>query len=383
MAVLAIDGGGIRGVIPALVLAEIERRAEKPAAELFDLVAGTSTGGILALGLVKPGRGGRPALSAEDLVGIYEQEGRTIFDRPLWHRVVALENLLEERFPADGLEDDVLERYFGRTLLSQAVTEVLVTAYELETRRPWFFARHKARDPRRAGWDFPMKDVARATSAAPTYVEPYELKREEPAHGLIDGGMFASNPAMCAWVEARKLHPDVHDVLVVSLGTGRHTRPIHYRDAKTWGLANWARPALACVFDGVSDTVDHQMAVLCGSAEHGRRYYRFQTELDSAVDDMDNATRTNVLALRRKAGEIISTRSADIDDLCAQLLARTSRQSAGGARSPRSAAPPAGVRPSDLLPTEDEFDPFSQRESDAVPRLEGDDSVHALPAQRS
>jgi hypothetical protein len=73
-----------------------------------------------------------------------------------------------------------------------------------------------------------------------------------------------------------------HEILVVSLGIGQHTRPIHYRDAKNWGLALWAKPILNVVFDGVSDTVDHQMKILCRDSEDGDpRYYRFQTELDS------------------------------------------------------------------------------------------------------
>lgn len=73
--VLSIDGGGIRGIIPAMVLAEIEDRTGRPVAETFDLIAGTSTGGILALGLTLPGDNGRPRYAAEELIGLYEEEG--------------------------------------------------------------------------------------------------------------------------------------------------------------------------------------------------------------------------------------------------------------------------------------------------------------------
>ena len=79
--VLSIDGGGIRGIIPAMVLMEIERRTQRPIATLFDLVAGTSTGGILALGLAKPNGQGRPEHSAESLLGLYENDGAKIFSR--------------------------------------------------------------------------------------------------------------------------------------------------------------------------------------------------------------------------------------------------------------------------------------------------------------
>ncbi len=322
VSVLTLDGGGIRGVIPALILAEIEKRTNAPAAKLFDLVAGTSTGGILALALTRPGEvEGQPHYRAADLVDLYEREGGRIFARPLWHRVIALENLLEEKFPAKGLEE-VLAEYFDDAPLRDAVTEVVVTSYELESREPWFFARHKARqDP---AFDFPMRYVARATSAAPTYFEPAELEATDPAGGLIDGGVFANNPALCGYVEARKLNRDATDFLVVSLGTGQHTRPIHYEDARTWGLALWAQPILNVVFDGVSDTVDHQMQVLCGEGEDGKpRYYRFQTALDRGSDDMDDASRTNLAALRSKAEEIIAERSRELDTLCEQLTERS------------------------------------------------------------
>ena len=320
--VLSIDGGGIRGIVPATILSEIEQRTDARIAALFDLIAGTSTGGILALGLVKPSSEDdrQPHYRAADLVALYEQEGKHIFDRSLWHRLIAVDNLLDEKYDAEGLER-VLEKYFNDAMLSQAVTETLVTSYELESREPWFFARHKARkDP--AENDFEMRFVARATSAAPTYFEPEKLTGTEQPGGLVDGGVFANNPAMCAYVEMKDIDPEDDDVLVVSLGTGQYTRPIHYAEAKDWGLALWAKPILSVVFDGVSDTVDHQMKILCRESDAGDpRYYRFQTELDIGSDDMDNVTATNLAALKQKAQQIIDEHTDEIDQLCQELTA--------------------------------------------------------------
>jgi uncharacterized protein len=318
--VLAIDGGGIRGIIPATILSAIEERTQTRTAHLFDLIAGTSTGGILALGLTRPDGHGEPKFSAADLAGLYRKEGKRIFNRSLWHRIVAVDNLTDEKYEATGLEA-VLHDYFGDSRLKDAVTEVLVTSYELETREPWFFARHKAlADP---AFDFAMRFVARATSAAPTFFEPEKLTVTTPPGGLVDGGVFANNPAMCAYVETKQLHPDHDEILVVSLGTGQHTRPIHYADARDWGLALWAKPILNVVFDGVSDTVDHQMKILCRDSDHGDpRYYRFQTELDVGSDDMDNATATNLLALEHKAQEMLDENAGRLDKLCEELTAK-------------------------------------------------------------
>ena len=245
------------------------------------------------------------------------KEGKRIFARSPWHRFVALDNLLDEKYDAAGLEA-VLKEYFGDTMLSKAVTEMLVTSYELETRQPWFFARHKAREE--PNYDFPMRFVARATSAAPTYFEPEELKATKPHGGLVDGGVFANNPAMCAYVEMKKLRRSPRTCWssrsARASTRGRSTTPRR----KDWGLAMWAKPILDVVFDGVSDTVDHQMTVLCReSAEGDPRYYRFQTELNIGSDDMDNATATNIAALRQKAHEMIEEQSDSLDTLCAQL----------------------------------------------------------------
>ena len=105
--ILSIDGGGIRGIIPAMVLAEIERRTEKPISALFDLIAGTSTGGLLALGLTKPDANGHAEWTAEKLIELYETDGGKIFHRSRWHKVLALGNLAEEKYPAKGIEEVV------------------------------------------------------------------------------------------------------------------------------------------------------------------------------------------------------------------------------------------------------------------------------------
>jgi len=318
--VLSIDGGGIRGIIPAIVLAEIERRTGKRIAEMFDLVAGTSTGGILALGLTKPGQDGKPEYSAKKLIELYETEGGKIFSIPVWHRVHSGWGLAEEKYPSEGIEE-VAKEYFGDVRLAQAYKEVLVAAYEIEKRGPWFFKRRKALDLDE-GFNPFMREVARATSAAPTYFEPLQLKVGSLGNrAFIDGGVHSNNPAMCAYVEAIKIHPEEKDFLVVSLGTGEPTRNMPYEEVKGWGLALWAQPILNVVFDGVADTVDYQLRELLVSESDNRRYYRFQTVLDIGKDDMDDASRTNIAALKTKAQEIISKNDAVLDALCAQLVA--------------------------------------------------------------
>jgi uncharacterized protein len=311
--VLCIDGGGIRGLIPALVLAEIERRTGRRTADMVDLVAGTSTGGVLACGLTRPGTDGRTRFSAEELAGIYVEEGPRIFRRGLLKRIVSVEGWVDERYDDDGL-NTALERYLGDATLSDALTDVFVTAYDIHDRFAFFFRSARARqDPTS---DFPMVQVARATSAAPSYFEPARATDVAGAHTypLVDGGVYAVNPSMCAYADVVRSGRAGDLELMLSLGTGEHTRAFTYEQARGWGQLEWARPVLDIVFDGVADTIEFEAGTLMGD-----RYVRLQTPLGTASDDLDDASEPNLAALRAQAESLIAESGAELDRVCAIL----------------------------------------------------------------
>jgi patatin-like phospholipase/acyl hydrolase len=300
--VLAIDGGGIRGLIPALVLAEVERRAGRPVHELFDLIAGTSTGGIIACAVCAP-----DPMPAEEVASIYEEEGPAIFDRSVWQRIRSAEGLLDEKYDAGAL-DRVLERFLGDKRLADTRPDLIVPAYDMSEPGPYFFKTRSARERRLE--DFPLTVVARATAAAPTYFEPLPVGRR----ALVDGGVFAGNPAMSAFADVLRFHPSA-EVVLLSLGTGQRTRSRRFADVDDWGLVEWARPILDAAFDGASDTVDYQLRHVLGP----ERYWRLQVELTRASDDLDDASPENLRELRGHAEELIAARSEDLDAVVAAL----------------------------------------------------------------
>jgi uncharacterized protein len=313
MRVLCIDGGGIRGLIPALVLAEIERRTGRRIAELVDLVAGTSTGGILACALTRPGPSGAPLYAAEELAGIYVEEGPKIFRRGLLKRIFSVEGWVDERYEDDGL-NAALERYLGDATLSGAICDVLITAYDISDRFAFFFRSARARsDPT---YDFRLTQVARATSAAPAYFEPVEVTDVVGArtYPLIDGGVYAVNPSMCAYADLARAGRAGELELMLSLGTGELTRAYRFEQVRWWGQLEWARPVLDMVFDGVADTIDLEAAALMGD-----RYIRLQTGLDIAADDFDDASEENLAALRAEAEQLIAASDEEIERACAIL----------------------------------------------------------------
>src|SRR2546423_1737350 len=238
--VLSIDGGGIRGIIPATVLADLEVRAGRPVAELFDLIAGTSTGGVIAAALTMPGKDDAPAYRASDVVELYVREGPNIFHRSIFDRIRSLNGAIDERYPADGLEG-VLQGALGDTRLRDTLTDVIVTAYETYLREPFFFRSRRAReDP---AYDYPLHVAARATASAPTYFEAARVVNESSGdeYSLVDGGLFAANPAMVGLAEGLRDGAQ-RPVLLLSLGTGQHTHRYPFKEIKDWGALEWARP---------------------------------------------------------------------------------------------------------------------------------------------
>lgn len=302
--VLAIDGGGILGLIPAMILADIEARAGRPAAELFDLVAGTSTGGIIACAVTS-------GIPASHVVDLYRERGGQIFSRSLKHRLATGCGLWGPQYGAEGIET-ALAGVFGDRRLSDCGPALLVPAYDIEARSPVLFKSAKARDH---GWrDFYLRDVCRATSAAPTYFPPAHIRSlAGDAATLVDGGLYANNPSACALAQAAKAGP-LDDLVMVSLGTGRIERPYLYEVARRWGLAAWVRPLLDCMFDGQADTSAHQCQALLGD-----RAVRIQPALPGELA-MDDAGHKAIDTLSAIARGVIADQEALLDKICEMTL---------------------------------------------------------------
>jgi len=317
--ILSIDGGGIRGIIPAAIIAEIERITGQPASSLFDLIAGTSTGGIIALGLARPNADGMPRYSAQDLVELYDSEGSKIFSRSLKHKALSIGSLANAKYTSVGLDETLLE-FFEDTMLSEALTGLVIPSYEIEKRLPIYFTSNFA--IHRDGFNHRMNDVARSTSSAPTYFKPYRLKTESRVGRLsvIDGGVFANNPTLAAFAEATGTYKArIDDTVIVSLGTGKGAQPIPLSRALKWGLVGWSTRILDVVMDSVSESVHHQTRYLLRGTQSQQQYCRLQPILEKAERRLDNATRENIKNLRRVAKEFIQENQPKIAEICELL----------------------------------------------------------------
>jgi len=229
--------------------------------------------------------------------------------------------LRDEKDRADAFEE-MLKDYFGDLRLSDLLKPCLITAYDITRKSTVFFTQHDAKKMEKH--DFLLRDVARATSAAPTYFEAAKIKSlSDVSFPLIDGGVFANNPAMCAFTEvSRKFRKRLgtNKIVLLSLGTGFFKKPYNYKKVKDWGAVQWIKPLIDIMMSGVSETVDYQLNQLFVAAGKPGRYLRVNSELLFANTEMDNASGENLLALEQEGTRITAEYNDRLDHFLRLLL---------------------------------------------------------------
>lgn len=259
--ILSLDGGGIRGLATVIMLQRLEQAAPGWL-ERTDLIAGTSTGGIIALALGK-------GVPLEELRSLYETKARRIFDDSWLDDLRDLGNLTGAQYGNKALKAE-LSRIFGTKTLADLRKRVLVSAFRLDNEHP---------DPARRGWapkffhnfpgedsdgDMPVVKVALYTSAAPTYFPSVD--------GYIDGGVCANNPSMAALAQTQDRRafrdpPPLNRIALFSVGTAAPKMRIA-RKNMDWGVAQWAKPLVHLMLDGTMGIADYQCRQFLGDRYH-------------------------------------------------------------------------------------------------------------------
>lgn len=332
--VLSIDGGGIRGILPGIVLSYLEQKIieitdepDKRISDYFDLVAGTSTGGILACCLLKPNGSERPQYSANDAVDLYIKFGNKIFDLSFFQKIFNPRSFFEYKYSEKALEH-LLSKYLGEVKLSNLVKNCMITAYDIENRQTRFFTQKDAL--KNDLNNYFVKDICRATSAAPTYFKPAKIQSLFGNKlALIDGGVFANNPALCAYIEAMKtdfsniddkpIFPDFNNIVMISLGTGSVKEPYHYDDIENDGALGWAKPIIDILMSGNSETMSYMLKKIYQNCP--ANYHRLEPPLINANEKMDDASETNIENLVNDAKTFVTDNQEQLDKIAELLIA--------------------------------------------------------------
>lgn len=320
--VLAIDGGGVRGLVPALILAEIERRSGRPIFQQFDLIVGTSTGSILALGLTRPSNADarRPLFAAKDIVQLYRDQGTQIFPRS-FAVLRNLRRIFRPKYSPQAAEA-VYDKYFEDVRLHEALTNVAVPAYDIEgNRRIWF----RSYDSDHG--ELLMRDLVRGATAAPTFFPPARFAVESSLSSsgqvaLVDGALFANNPALDALQMAQKIRSSQDDksLLLLSIGTGQSARKHTFEDAWGWGVLGWMDPLLEIAFSdpAIDDQAKQELA--------WNKYFRLQVDLGPQPVELDDSSPQATQKLDTSTALFMKDQEARIREVVAELSLPRSSQ---------------------------------------------------------
>lgn len=335
--ILSLDGGGIRGVIPATVMNYVEQQIiclsgnpHARIADYFDFVAGTSTGGILSALYLTPNPSkaeNEPSskFTAADALAFYAQEGFEIFNKSKRYGWFGIRQLFDAaKFDPAKIESLLFEK-FGHLTMRDLLLPCIITTYNMANRSSVFFNSRETNPDR----EFLLRDVVRSTSAAPTYFPPAFIKNlKKPSQNTminIDGGVFANNPAICAYAECRQtqfkqLHlpksdpyPAIKDMFIVSVGTGTGEAPIDKKEkSHRWSILRWAQSIPEIMMDGGADTVNFQMERIFETVKdsnHKVNYKRIDVPMQYRRDydgDMTNASPENIENLKRAGHRAIA-----------------------------------------------------------------------------
>lgn len=324
--ILSLDGGGLRGVVPLTILAEVEKRLspKRELWECFDLVAGTSTGGLLSCALTMRDKNSgtkKAKYTIEDILKVYTERGKEIFPKPNWfgnlfHKAA---DIFRPTFGEAGIAK-VFHDVVGDSRISDCLTNILVSTYDLNNNIPLFF---KSLDIlNNNGLDALLYDICRATSAGPTYLPTYRFEypknpnKEHPHRNCIDGGVYVNNPSMAALSDfvknykfydpsiAKKLDIDYDKIFVLSIGTGTYSNSISDSESAKKGELYWAKAISDIMMRGVNKTTDYEMNEIM---EDGN-YVRLTINIDNAkhADMSDSSEETTNYLIQEAHNQVLN-----------------------------------------------------------------------------
>ncbi len=311
--ILSLDGGGTRGIISARILQEVEKQTQEQygqsICQYFDMIAGTSTGSLIAAGL-------SVGYSPEDMIAVYRDQGMEIFP---YHSLFSLERwkimlkygLSAPKFFHDGLikvlhgltrfqhsnGDFIKLAEAGRTCADQEIPNpiLLILAYDAMYRNTTFFTNYHPNAKKKWFDGQPLWKVCLASASAPTFFPACELNHTSKSEQYeeawsfphVDGGVTANNPALCAISQAIELGHRLEDIQLLSIGTGQNKKPLDFKTIEGWGLIKWGLRITDVFMEGQAEVQSKICLNLLGGTK-SHRYLRLQFDLNESFGEPAN-----------------------------------------------------------------------------------------------
>jgi len=329
--VLSVDGGGIKGVVPATILQYLENKIKDitgdckiKISDYIDFVSGTSTGSILGAGILIPNEKGKAKYSMEQIVNLYYQFGQKIFKKNFLRNLRTLWGIIGPKYSKNDIENIFLET-FDHLKMCELLKPCLFTGYDIDQRRSNIYTNW---DENQKYKNIFVKDVVRGSTCVPSFFPPAYFRDNVYIHTIVDGGVFATNPSIVTYVEISKtkfngLEPKLYtpeDIILISLGTGiSNEKNYPYKKSKKWGKLQWILPAMDIIMSSQAETVDYEMNKLFESYKSKDNYYRLEPKLVFASSDFTDASKENLDNLVQDSLNFIMENKDKLDELAYKL----------------------------------------------------------------
>lgn len=325
--ILSIDGGGIKGIVSALVLEKIEeliqlytKNSTANIADYFDMIGGTSTGSIITALLVCPNEVGRPKYRAKDIVDMYQNHAKDIFQKKKSYPLNTLFGAFGSKYSNQQFAV-LLEKYFGDLLITDLLKDSMYTSYNTYNRQAVFFSTISGASSKPN--EYRLRDVVLASTAAPTYFPPVNLPGNGSAQDCyIDGGVIANNPALCLLIESLKIpnHTDICDTMLLSIGNVSNPTYYPYNKVKRWGYAGWAAPILNILLEGGEESASYEVEKIFKSCHIASQYMRIELQTKHYVPGMDCVSEKDLQILFAYGEELVHLMEPKLKNYVKQLI---------------------------------------------------------------
>lgn len=327
--ILTIDGGGMKGIISAIVLMKLEKylrqyskNDEAVLTDYFDIVAGTSTGSILTALLLCPDEKGKQKYRAEDVLELYMSKGKDIFRKRPLYPINSFFGLCKSRYTNHYFKKE-LEEYFGELKISELLRPCMIVTYDMESRKTLFLnSISSKKNPMR---DIRVSDAVLASCSAPTYFPPVCTKKDAHCKDcLVDGGVAANNPSMSALIEALKLPQakTIQDTYLLSIGNVSTYKSYSCDEAKGWGIAEFALPLLTIIMETSEEIVDYQLRKLYECYHASNHYLRIEACTRADVPAMNDTSKEAIQTLVGIGNKLADREELSLRHFAKQLVER-------------------------------------------------------------
>ncbi|BBF45140.1 patatin-like protein [Lachnospiraceae bacterium KM106-2] len=322
--ILTIDGGGMRGIISAIILVELERQLKRFSgnsnariSDYFEMFGCTSAGSIIGALLLCPDERKRPKYSAKDTYDLFFTKRKEVFKR---RNRMPLHIVQGTKYENEAFSR-LLYEYLGDLRLSQMLCPCVMTSYDTWGRKPVLF---NSKEAMQYGTDdYYVRNIVLASTAAPTYFPPvHEEVDGRMEECLIDGGAVANNPALYTLLEAIRVSKQLkyEDIYLFSVGNICNRNRYSYSDIKKCGLLGWSKPFLDIFVDSSIENTDYQLKAMFKAWGIKDQYLRIEMETEDDIPELDRIDKKSVERMIVFGDEMVRRQRREIADFARMIV---------------------------------------------------------------